>query len=171
MSNDKFFFEEDPEGAKDSGITWEEHTDTFMNVLKDGGFIKEGIEAFSLDTPLTAQADVSNTKKVRNVFVEIEYGIIQSNYAVHITPIHAQKNLTKQTLLNLAIKQAVFILNQHIPPSVRVEIFMPRPDYEIKAISFVVKEGAEAWNLDTAKIEIEAIPKLLEEIAKICMQA
>jgi len=169
MGNNRFFFEEDPEAKEETGLTWGEHTNTFIDVLKKDGFIKEGDAAIALGDTLKAEADVVKTKHSKNSLLDIEFGIIQSNYAIHITPLHPHKNLTNPKALDRAVREAVIILNKIIPPNLQVDIFLPRADYELKAISFVIREGAEAWNLDAANLENIAIPQLMEQIGKVCM--
>ena len=172
MSNDKFFFEEDPESEKDSGISWEEHTDTFLSVLKKEGYLQDlPFDKLSLGSEMKAEADRNETKHVTSSLLDIEFGVIQSNYVLHITPVHAQKNLSKPALLNEAVKTAVILMNQVIPANLDVKIFMPRVDYPVKAVTFSIAGGGEAWNFDQTQLETEVVPKMLEQIGKICMLA
>lgn len=168
---DKFFFEEDTDGVEDTGMTWAEHTSTFLDTLKKEGYIKETSSDFDLGGVKKAETDMS-TKHVHNSLVDVEFGTVRTNYVIHITPTHPHKNLAHQKLLEQAVRSAIIILNNGIiPPNLDVDIFLPRDDYKIKSISFTIKDGAEAWNLDVSKIEKEAVPKLLDQIGKICMAA
>lgn len=168
MSKDKFFFEEDPEASEESSLNWTEHAATFFHALEDHGLIEDR-PVMDL-APMTPTIEMNTAHKVTSL-VDIEYGTVKADYAIHITPIHPRKNLIKEELLHEAVRLAVVLLNRVIPTSSVVSIFMPRKDWEIKVISFVVKDGADTWNLDTKKIEEETVPQLLEEIGKICMKA
>lgn len=170
MSTDKFFFEEDPEASEGTGLTPEEHTDCFLTALEANGIIKDRGFLPSLD-PFQVQAETAKTQHKTTGLIDIEYGIAKSDYVLHITPLHHQKNLTNKNLLDAAVKTAVMELNKIVPPTMHVDIFLPRHDYEIKATSFVIKDGGDAWNLDRDKIETEVVPQLVELIGKICMRA
>jgi hypothetical protein len=167
--NDTFFFEEDTDGGLETGVTGEEQAATFMAALENEGILKERGALTSFD-PMQAVSD-ADTKKARNVTVEVEFGIVKGDYVLHVTPIHPQKNLLKKSLLEAAIKQTVIILNKTVPPTLQVDIYMPRPDYEIKATSYVIRQATDAWNFDTSKIEIEVVPQILEQVGKICQMA
>lgn len=168
MSKDKFFFEEDPSAAPDSGMTWDEHSDTFFSVLEEAGIAKTR-DSLSLE-PIEAKPQMQVQKK-RTTLVEIEFGKVRNDYVIHITPIHPHKNLKNDRLLKYAVGEAVKLLNQYVPQNVSVAIWLPRDDYEIKSTSFVIKDGAEAWNLDIEKLENSAVPELLDQITQICMKA
>lgn len=167
--NDTFFFEEDVDGGTDTGVTGKEQAEAFLSVLEEAGIIKEGSALTSFD-PLKSAAD-SDTKKAKSSLVEVEYGVVRGDYAIHVTPVHPQKNLTKKSLLDAAIKSTVVILNKTIPPTLKVDIYLPRADYEIKATSYVIRQAVDAWNFDTSVIEKEVIPQIMEQVGKICMLA
>lgn len=167
--NDTFFFEEDTGGGLSSGVTGAEQAATFLSVLEESGILKEGSPLTSFDQ-MKNTADM-NTKKLKTSLVEIEFGVVKEDYVIHVTPVHAQKNLGQRQFLEAAIKATVVLLNKFIPPSLSVDIYMPRADFEIKATSYVIRQAADAWNLDTAKIETEVVPQILEQVGKICMMA
>lgn len=158
----KFFFEEDPELEETikSGVFFEE--------LEKSGIIKstEGMDM----NPLTPEAE-SKTQVKRTGTVEIEYGRVKNDYILHVTPIHPRKNLTKRSLLELAVKTCVVTLNKVVPPSLHVDIYLPQEDWEIKAISFIIRDGWNAWNLDRDRVEAETVPALLDEVGAVCMKA
>lgn len=166
---DTFFFEEDTEGGLDTGVTGAEQADTFLSVLEGEGIIKDRGPLTSFDQ--MKNVSEADTKVTKTSLVEIEYGIVKGDYVIHITPIHPQKNLLKKNLLEAAVKQTVIILNKTIPPTLSVDIFLPRSDYEIKAMSYVIRQATDAWNFEVSKIETEAIPQILEQVGKICMMA
>lgn len=168
MGKDTFFFEEDPAAGDDSGVTGEEQADTFLSVLAEGGIIKDRSSLTSFD-PMKAAAD-ADTKKTKTAMVEIEYGIVKGDYVIHVVPTHPHKNLKNQKLLEHAIRQTVLMLNKEIPGTLKVDIYLPRADFEIKATSYVVRDAADAWNFDATKVEA-LIPAILEQVGKICMMA
>lgn len=168
MADDKFFFEEDPDAKGDSGITWSEHTTTFLSVLETEGVLRERKE-ISLD-PMMPQSEMQ-TQHLKTTLLDIEYGIVKDDYVLHVTPLHPRKNLTNTNLLSEAMRAMIVLLNAEVPTTLRVEIFKPRADWEIKATSFIIKEGATAWNLDRGKIESVIIPKIMEQVSAICMKA
>lgn len=158
----KFFFEEDPELEETikSGV--------FFQELEKSGIIKttEGMDM----NPLTPEPE-SKTKTERTATVEVEFGRVKDDYVLHVTPIHPRKNLKKRALLESAVKTCVVNLNKVVPPSLRVDIYLPQDDWEIKAISFIIRDGWTAWNLDRDKLEAETVPTLLTEVGAICMKA
>lgn len=167
--DDTFFFEEDPEAVPGTELTPEEHANTFLSLLEDSGIIQDRTPLSEFDKQLTNVSEI-NTKKLRTSLVEIEYGTIKADYVLHVIPIHPNKNLKAVELLNLAIKTTVQLLNKIVPTTLRVEIFLPRPDYEIKATSYIIRDAVEAWNFDAKPIE-EIIPTILEQVGKICMMS
>lgn len=163
MSKDRFFFEEDPAATGDTQLTWEEHADAFFNIIgKDRGDV-----SFE---PHDVGVDMKTEHKATSL-LDIEYGVVRADYVIHITPIHAHKNLTKLQLLNQAVLVAAKLLHSTISSTQHADIMLPRADYEVKVISLLIRDGANAWNLDTKKIEEELVPQLLEQIGKICMLA
>lgn len=168
MGKDTFFFEEDPV-AEDSGITAKEHADTFFSALETEGIIKDrqGISSFDQLKNEAAQS----TEKKRNALVEVEFGVVNDDYVLHVTPTHPHKNLQKRQLFEVAVRECVILLNQVVPTTLTVDIYLPQPDWEIKATSFIIRGGADAWNLDVQKIASETVPLILERVAKICAQA
>jgi hypothetical protein len=163
-SKPKFFFEADP-AAKSPGLSWQEHAETFFSTLQDTGVVKES----NLDLSEKTAAIDGEMKTSSSKLVQIEYGTYQNNYAVHITPIHPARNLRSED----SVKQAVYVLaktlNEHVPYSSTVNLFLPRPDWKVKVISAVILEGAKTWNLDIKKLEREAIPKIMQEVEKVIL--
>jgi hypothetical protein len=168
MSKDTFFFEEDPQAEGASGLTGKEHAEAFFSVLEQEGIIKDrqGVEAFD---ELKAQSEIS-TQTERTSLVEVEYGIVKADYVVHVTPIHPVRNLSQRPLFEQAVKQCVVLLSKAVPVSLRVDIYLPQPDWQIKATSFVIRDAADTWNFDAKAVEA-AIPDILEQVTKICAQA
>lgn len=167
--DDTFFFEEDTEGGLDTGVSGEEQADTFLSVLEEAGILKGGSPLISFD-PIKNASD-ADTKKINTTLLEIEYGTVKGDYVLHVTPTHPQKNLAKRQLLEAAIKQTVIILNNSVPPTLKVDIYLPRSDYEVKATSYIIRQAADAWNFDSNQIEAVVIPQVLEQVGKICMMA
>lgn len=161
----KFFFEEDPQ-PEGFSLTPQEHTDTFFSILQSTGIIQ--------DNPLEdmeakkAEADASMKKMESRVLV-IEYGTYQDNYAVHLTPIHPQKNLKDDVMVKAALRELVVVLNEHVPHELNVKLFMPRSDWAMKVISAVVDRGAGNWNFNYNKLEEDGIPKIFQAVEKIIM--
>jgi len=166
MSKDKFFFEEDPEATEDTKASWEEHGDTFFNVLADTGVVQTG--KFDM-SPMTAT--VETFIKVDNKVVQLEYGIVGDDYVIHVTPIHAKKNLLKEPLYKQALYHCITELNKLIPYDVQVDIYKPQDDWQIKATSFLIRGGATAWNLDRDKIAETVIPNIMTKVTEVCMRA
>lgn len=167
--DDTFFFEEEGDDGLAIGGTGKEQADTFMSMLESEGIIKERGAIVSFD-PIKNAPD-SDTKKATTTLVEIEYGTVKGDYVLHVTPIHPHKNLAKKQLLEAAVKQTIIILNNIVPPTLKVDIFLPRADYEIKATSYVIRQAADAWNFDSGRIETVVVPQVLEQVGKICMLA
>jgi hypothetical protein len=166
--DDSFFFEEDPKAQPDTGLTPEEHANTFLTILEDGGIIKDRSPLTSFD-PMKNVSEM-NTQKVQTNLVEVEYGIVKNDYVVHVIPIHPHKNLKDKRLLDQALQATILILNKIVPTTLNVDIYLPRADFEIKATSYVIREAADSWNFDSKAIEA-AIPTIMEQVGQICMKA
>jgi len=156
----KFFFESDQEEAKKEDLVKESEASTFFDVLKDSGIITEGGEAAE-DHTIEIDA-LMNKKESRTL--QVEYGVYQGNYAVHVTSTHPRKNLAERGKTKLALKELVVIMNEYVPPTLQVELHLPHEDWTLKVISAVVQGGAGAWNFDLKEFEDKAIPRIFDSI-------
>ena len=163
----KFFFEADA-GTEDFTLTPQEHADTFFNTLQSAGIIQE-----SPVEDLTAKKVEPEgvMKKLESKILSIEYGTYQDNYSVHLTPVHPTKNLKDDESVKKALKELVVTLNEYVPQTLRVDIFMPRPDWKMKVISAVVIDGAKTWNFNLKSLEEEGIPKIFAAVEKVIMSS
>jgi len=162
----KFFFEEDSDTAGATGVSAEEQADIFGNILSESG-VTSSIESMA---PMVAQPVAMSTKKMENAVAVIEYGIVDKDYVLHITPVHPQRNLSADHKLNAALKAVVISLNEIVPFDLQVMIHPPQEDWKVKALSFVIKEGAEAWNFDREKFEDETVHDIAQKITDICVK-
>jgi hypothetical protein len=158
------FFEPDPEASPASELTWEEHGDTFSSGIAEAG--AHGEISFA---PIEASVDMITEKKHTSL-VEIEFGVMGNDFLVHITPLHGQKNLTKPHVFQAAMTDVVKIMNEYVPTDLQVDIFLPRQDYEIKATSFKIRGGNDAWNFDVATFKVEAIQRILDTVTEHCLK-
>lgn len=158
MTEKSYFFESEtpakPEPAKDRA---------FFDALDVAGMIQESNDL----VPVKAEASMKN---LSNPVLALEYGTYQKDYAVHLTPHHPQRNLATDADVHQALREASVILNQYIPPTLQVAVSLPRADWKMKVISFVVKGGADAWNFDVPKFENEGIPKVFEAVQKVILK-
>ena len=162
-SGNKFFFEEDIEELS-TGVTPIEQADFFNGVV--GGLGVSG--ALDSMEPMEAQAKRLEMKDIKNNLVMVEYGIVDKDYVLHITPLHAKRNLTNDTKLRIAIEQTMIALNKIIPFDIQVEIHLPREDYEVKALSFVARGAAVAWNLSTTDLDNLITGEIVPALTTIC---
>lgn len=169
MTKQKFFFEEDTSvsGQEESGITWDEHADTFFNVLEGAGVTADKDSL----APKGVETERYKTTSKKTQLLELEYGIIKEDYVIHITPCHPHRNLTQRTALAEAVKACVFALNDIVPFDLKVRLHLPQDNWEIKAISFVIEGGADAWNLNRETLEQVTIPDIEAKVTAICMKA
>lgn len=169
MSGKKFFFEEDAPKAEVKPSTG----GGFFDALKQTGIVHEQPANFdaALERAKNTE-DKSGTmgveleaemKVIENQLVRIEYGVYQKNYAIHITPVNDKKNLRTDDQVKRAIEETAKILNSTVPYTMRVNIFMPRPDWKKKVISFVIENAASTWNFDQKKVE-SRIPDIHQAI-------
>ena len=159
----KFFFEEDPAEIV-TGVTPTEQADVFGATLEELG-ISGAPDSME---PMAALVKRVEMKSQKNNLVLLEYGIVDKDYVLHITPVHPKRNLTDMTKLRAAIDQVIISLNKIIPFNIRVEIFLPRDDWEIKVLSFVVREGAQSWNLNPTELDTLIEGEILPTVADIC---
>lgn len=161
----KFFFEPD-----DTEVTT---NDGFFNALEAAGVIQthansDQVQSFLAGGERGAEP-VASMKRSESRLVSIEYGTYHDNYAIHVTPTHAHKNLATDTQARQALKELVLIMNEYVPYTLQVELFLPRDDWKMKVISAVVKNAAAAWNFDAEKFDREAIPRIHAAVEAICM--
>jgi hypothetical protein len=161
MEEGKFFFEEDPQSSAND-INWVEHSDTFYNQIKDMGILqKESLSPHGVSVDMEMQ-------KMETSFVRIEYGIVRQDYVIHTIPTHHRKNFSTPEALKKAMYQTVTRLQAVIPNDLQVDIYPPQPEWEVKAISYIVRRGADAWNLDREKLEKEILPQIKIALTEVC---
>ena len=159
----KFFFEEDPEGGE---LTAKDQADIFGHLMSE----VELTSAIESMEPMGVELDGKIEMKTHSDnLITLEYGIVQDNYTLHITPIHQRRNLTSQNKLNEAIKSVILLMNQKVPFDLKVAIHLPQEDWEIKALSFVIEGGANAWNFNIPEFEELIIPEIFKSVSNICM--
>lgn len=163
----KFFFEPDTQADNDTKMTTEEHADTFFSTLVDAGFIQQNIDA-SFEAK-TAEA-LASMKRLESSILQVDFGTYQDNYAVHVTPVNPKRNLSTDLALKRALKEIVLIMNEYVPFTCQVNLFLPRDEWKMKVISAVVVNGANAWNFDHSKFESEAAPKIFQAVEKVIQQ-
>lgn len=161
----KFFFEPDE--------TEKPQNDSFFSALEAVGVIQthansDQVQNFLAGGEQEAES-LASMKRLDSRVVSIEYGTYRDNYAIHVTPVHPQKNLATDAHVRLALKELVLIMNEYVPYTLQVELFLPRDDWKMKVISAVVKNAAGAWNFDTEKFDTDAIPRIHTAIEAICM--
>jgi hypothetical protein len=161
----KFFFEADNQ-SEEYSLTSQEHADTFFNTLQSAGIIQT---APLEDLGAKKAEPEGEMKRMENKLLCIEYGTYQENYAIHISPVHAQRNFKDDLAVKRALKELVLVLNEHVPHEVQVKLFLPQPDWKMKVISSVVVDGAKTWNFNYKKLEEEGIPKLFQAIEKVIL--
>ncbi len=161
----KFFFEPDEAQAPQN--------DSFFNALESAGVIQTHSKAEQVQNFLSGGEQgaepAASMKKYESRLVSIEHGTYQNNYAIHLTPIHPQKNLATDAHVKQALRELVLIMNEHVPYTLQVELFMPRDDWKMKVISAVIKNAAGAWNFDSEKFDREAIPRIHAAVEAVCM--
>ncbi len=168
MQKDKFFFEEDPESQSESGMSWGEHAESFFGTLQEIGV---GKDVGSGDMAPMGVEEVKRDVKTKALkLASIEYGVVGSDYAIHITPTHPKYNLSHGDLYSEALIQSVKTLNKVVPQTLAVDIYHPQPDWEIKAMSFVIRGAADRWNFDVDSIE-SVIDELLQITETMCTKA
>lgn len=157
MTKPKFFFEPD-ESSEDSGLTTPEQANTFFDTLREAGIIKEN----PADDMEVKQVSVTGTRdKLETRVVLVEYGIYNNDYSIHITPTHSVKNLASDSEVRQLLMKVIPVVNEYVPTTLQVDLFLPRTDWKMKVISLVIKGGASAWNLDTDRIAKECAPRIL----------
>ena len=162
-SGNKFFFEEDAEDPI-SGVTHTEQADIFSDVLEGIG-VSANIDSME---PMGAVAKRLEMHDIKNGLLHIEYGIVDQDYVIHLTPTHPKRNLSSDTKLRSSIEKTIMCLNKVVPFDLQVEIHLPRADWEIKVLSFIVRGAATAWNIDVSYLESIIIGEIGPELTAIC---
>jgi hypothetical protein len=161
----KFFFEPDEAQAPQN--------DSFFDALESAGVIQTSVNSNQVQSFLNGgeqeAESLASMKRLDSRVLSVEYGTYRDNYAIHLTPIHPQKNLATDAHVRLALKELVLIMNEYVPYTLQVELFMPRDDWKMKVISAVIKNAAGAWNFDSEKFDLEAIPRIHAAVEAVCM--
>jgi hypothetical protein len=115
-----------------------------------------------------AQAEAVMKKRESKVLL-LEYGPYQKNYAIHLTPINPHRNLSTEASVKRACMDTVVVLNDYVPHTCRVDLFLPKTEWKMKVISAVVVGGADLWNFNTDQFEAEGIPRIFSAVEKIIL--
>jgi hypothetical protein len=107
-------------------------------------------------------------KKLETSFVRVEYGVVRQDYVIHTIPTHSRKNFSNPEVLKQAMYQTVTRLQRVIPNDLQVDIYPPDPEWEVKAVSYIIRRGADAWNLDRDKLEGEVLPEIKIALTEVC---
>lgn len=171
-----FFFDEEKQKVVEPKPVGE-----FFTALQNIGLIHDAPLPF-FDEAKKAEAEVAagkgtlgtqirgQMKKMATGVLEIEYGTYDNDYSIHITPVHEKKNLRNDAHVEEALKAAILAIVPHVPQSVHVDIFPPRPDWKMKVISFVLRDGINAWNLDIKQLEEVAIPAMFKAVQEVILK-
>lgn len=166
MSGNKFFFEEDAESEQGTGVNFKEQADIFGDSLEQAG-VKSTLGSME---PLKAEPARLEMKQITNPMVLLEYGIVDKDYVVHITPTNPQRNLQNEVKLRAAIETTILAMNKAVPFDLQVKIHLPQKDWDIKVLSFVITQGADAWNFDIPSFETTIIPDIHKKVSDICVK-
>ena len=164
MEKPKFFFETDS-SSEEYALSSQEHADTFFSTLKSSGIIHDSPDNLD-EQQVTADAQM---QRMEGPVLHIEYGTYQENYAIHLTPVHPQRNIRDDAMVRQVLLETVPILNDYVPQSLRVDIHPPRTDWKLKVISFVINGAAKSWALNTAQLEAEGIPRIYKKVEELIM--
>lgn len=165
MDKPKFFFEEDKQDQTQA-LPADEHASSFFSTLQAAGIIQEAVGEDLKEKKIEADASMN---KMENKVLCVEYGTYQNTYAIHITPVHPQKNLKTDKEVEKAVWELVKIMKLYVPQSVHIDLFLPRKDWKMKVISAVIKDWEKDWAFDVNKLEGEGIPTLFKEVEKVIM--
>jgi hypothetical protein len=69
-----------------------------------------------------------------------------------------------------AVKAAIIAMHPSVPQNLSVHIHLPKPDWKMKVVSIVIKEGATAWNMDIPKFEKEVVPKVFSAVQEVILK-
>lgn len=163
--NSKFFFEEDSDDLS-TGVNAEEQADIFGSGLEELG-LSGGPDSME---PMDAVTVRMEMKEIKSTLLLINYGVTGKDYVLHVEPLHPQKNFTEEHKLRLAIDTIMIAFNKVVPFDIRVEIGLPREDYEVKVLTFIARGGAEAWNLNTEDLDKIIEGDLGQALSNVCMK-
>lgn len=166
MNGNKFFFEEDTSEQSPTGVGFEEQADIFSSSVKEVGIATH----MGSMKPMQASVPKIDLKVIEDKLVRVEYGVIDADYVIHITPIHDRRNLKPDAKLKRAIEASVIEMNKSIPFDLQVAIHLPQESWDVKVLSFVVKGGASAWNFDQDSFGRVAIPIIHKSVSDICLK-
>ena len=159
MDKPKFFFDDEPDPQ-----TVADNEEFFSTLVNQGTVVQAKIDLSE------KQIDVqASMKKIGSQLVTVEFGVYQENYAIHITPIHPQRNIVNDPMLKKALRRVVVVLNEFVPYTLSVQLHLPREDWKMKVVSVVIAGGATAWNLDTDKLEVDCMPRILQAVEDVIM--
>ena len=147
MSERRFFFDPDPtENDRRAG--------ELVRTLTDVGVVKD-----SPDQPMGVETR-ANMAVLESPLLRIEYGPYENDYAIHLTPIHPRLNLRDERAVHRLLLGIIPVVMASVPTTLLVDLFLPRPEWQMKVLSFVFRGAATAWNFDRAAVEATLIPEL-----------
>lgn len=161
----KFFFEADPESLE-SGVNWLEQADAFNGVIQGAG-AKTQVDSMA---PMGVQVEAS-LKRIQNSWVAVEFGRVKKDYVIHTIPLNPRLDFGNKNVFQAVSRITILLLNEVVPFDLQVNVFPPDSKWSVKAISYKILQGADAWNLDLSQLEEKVIPKLAEDLAKFCIGA
>lgn len=129
--------------------TPEEDVSTFADVLKENqvglDWGEKDAEAFRVEAPQLV-AQISG-------LIQITHGWDKDTFVLHIEPYHPRRPwAVSENRVMFAIART---MNKYIPSEVKVDMYPPMQDWEIKAYTFKAIDLKKAWNFqesDTEKI-------------------
>lgn len=146
--------------------TSEEQVETFIDVMDDA--IKERGDEFKVDKSDAKRiksgkpdgVSVPNLLEQISGFISITHGWDKDDYVWHMVPVRATR--TWKVSLPRVLYAIIKTMNETIPQNVKVDIFPPYSDWDIKEITFKAYGLNYVWQI--GKKEISSLNLKLFEV-------
>lgn len=139
MSDDKRNILDAVFGASEEDVT------TFMDVMKENEIVASEGDWVTKDSPDYIEVTAELVEQ-RVGTIQIEHGWHEDNYVWHFSPWHTRKPY-RETLERVVYGIAQ-TMNEVIPQSVEVKIFLPYKDWEIPEVTFKAIDLRSCWNIN-----------------------
>lgn len=163
MSNKPpFFF--DPEPATTQTPRETVGSSSFFDALKGAGIIQ------SPDSDALPFETEGKMEELKTEYLIFAYGTYKDDYSIHIEPCHPKKNLSTPVKVELAIVEALKLIRPHVSDSMRIDVFLPRSEWERKVISIVLRGGAKAFGFRKDVFEEETPQQIFMKVQEVILK-
>ncbi len=138
--------------------TSEEDVETFMDVVKTDT---------DLSSEYSGKANQITAPKLRDSLtklIRIQHGWDGDDYVWHIAPAHHKRPF--KVSIDRVVYTIARVMNETVPETVEVRIWLPSPDWDIPEITFKAFDLAMEWSISEKSLEkiLDGLMDVLNEL-------